>query len=81
MGHHIAVENHPLVWTEDPEEEQSFHSVRVPATCGGTKTTHPPRGRLVEKGKTTHPPRGRLVEKVLVRRRKEQEQEQNLWRA
>ena len=32
-----------------PEEEQSFHSVRVPATCGGTKTTHPPRGRLVEK--------------------------------
>ena len=31
-----------------PEEEQSFHSVRVHAACGG-ETTHPPLGRLVEK--------------------------------
>jgi hypothetical protein len=40
-----------------------------------------PVGGWWKRGKTTHPPRGRLVEKVLVRRRKEQEQEQNLWRA
>ena len=53
-----------------PEEDQSFHSVRVPTTCGGTKTTHPPRGRLVDKH----------VEKTRPATN-QRHKAQNLWRA
>ena len=44
------VNRRPSVHTgrSPPEGEQSFHSVRVHAACGG-ETTHPPLGRLVEK--------------------------------